>query len=148
MEVVLDGELMHTKAKSKITNTQALDNTIVLYDLLYLGRSLLTEGFEERYNLLSKICDNPKEMEPKKRGLVVQKVDESQLWLAETFHNDFLYRFYEMYEFDKYQRDKFPEIEGLVCKRAKQSRLRLGNFQYDVNWMMRVRKTKEKVYLF
>jgi hypothetical protein len=148
IEVVLNGELVHGQAVSDITGAQALRHTIALFDLLYLGKPLLTEGFEERYNLLTGICGSPTTLEPKKRGLVVAEVGESKLWLAECFKDDFLYRFYEMYEHDDQGRDKFPEIEGLVCKKAKGSALKLGNVAYDVNWMMRVRKTKEKVYLF
>jgi hypothetical protein len=103
------------------------------------------------------LCGNPTQYEPKKRGLMVSEYGDeagkhpeylSQIWLAETFRDEFLYRFYEMYEFDKHGRDKFPDIEGLVCKRAKHSMLKSGNQEYDVGWMMRVRKTKENVYLF
>lgn len=148
LELVLDGELLHTKAKSKITNKQAQTNTIVLYDILFCNRILLQMPFEERYNLLSGICGKPKIYEPKKRGLAVSKVEESELWLAENFLEEFAYRFYEMYEFDREGNDKFPEIEGLVCKRGKGSFLNIGNTKYDVSWMMRVRKTKEKIYLF
>ena len=148
VEVVLNGELIHGQAVSDVTGQQALRHTVVLFDLLYLGRPLLTEGFEERYNLLASICGSPVKLEPKKRGLAVAEVGESKLWLAEVFRNEFLYRFYEFFEFDEQGRDKFPEIEGLVCKRATGSALKLGNVPYDVNWMVRVRKTKEKIYLF
>jgi|SRR5581483_4634907 len=148
-EVVLDGELIHEKAKSKITNTQASTHTIVLFDLLYYGKYLLMETFEERYKLLTQICKSPTKLEDEKRGLLVEEKKEGKLWLAECFDNDFSYRFYEMYEFDKNNNDKYPEIEGLMCKRlGRMSRLRMGNVPYDVTWMMRVRKTKEKTYLF
>jgi hypothetical protein len=140
--------LIHGQAVSDITGTQALRHCIVLFDLLWLGKPLLTEGFQERYNMLQSICGKPQTLEPKKRGLVIKEVGESKLWLAETFPDDFAYHFYEFYEFDEQGRDQFPEIEGLVCKKAKNSALRLGNVPYDVDWMMRVRKTKDKVYLF
>ncbi len=147
-DVVLDGELLHGQAISQITGQQALRHTIVLFDILYLNKNLLTEDFGERIFLLSSICGDPKSLEIKKRGLVVQEVGESRLWLAQLFQDEFLYRFYEMYDFDSSGLDKYPDIEGLVCKRVKNSRLGLGNIQYDVNWMMRVRKTKEKTYQF
>jgi len=147
LEVILNGEFVHGQAKSKITGEQAQKHTFALFDLLYCGKPLLTQGFEERYNLLASLCGNPKTLEPKKRGLLVNKVGESQIWLAEIFRDEFMYRFYEMYEFDKVGNDKYPDIEGLMCKRVN-GRLKAGNVQYDVNWMMRVRKTKEKVYLF
>lgn len=147
-EVVLDGELIHGQAVSEITGHQALTDTIVLFDILYCGKPLLTEGFVERYNLLARICGNPQKLEEKKRGLVVATYDESQLWLAEVFKDEFLYHYYEFLQFDQHKRDRFPEIEGLVCKRDTASQLQLGNKAYDVGWMMRVRKTKQKVYLF
>lgn len=156
-EVVLDGEFIHGQAVSDITGVQSQRNTLALFDILYYGRPLLMMDFQERYELLTKLCGNPNEYEPKKRGLMVSEWGDeagkhpeylSQVWLAETFRDEFLYRFYEMYEFDKHGRDKFPDIEGLVCKRAKHSMLKAGNQEYDVTWMMRVRKTKENVYLF
>ncbi len=147
-EVVLNGELLHTKAKSKITNAQAATNTIVLYDILFLDTILLYKGFAERFAILNQICNAPKVQEKKKRALEVCKADESQIWLSEVFHDEFSYRFYEFYEFDAAKNDKYPEIEGLVCKRAEGSVLKMGNVKYDVDWMIRVRKTKEKVYLF
>jgi len=149
-EYIFDGELLHTKAVLQATGQQAAKNTIVLFDLLWAGNYLLNWSFEERYNLLAKLCYNPTELEPKKRGLVVVTSGESQLWLAEVFKDDFEYHYYEMYEFDTAGNDKYPEIEGLVLKmKGSASRLiKLGQKKYDVDWMMRCRKTKEKQYLF
>ena len=42
----------------------------------------------------------------------------------------------------------YEDIEGLVLKRKTNSKLRMGNFHYEVDWIMRVRKPKEKVYGF
>jgi hypothetical protein len=148
-EVVLDGELLHTKAKLKTANEQAQTNTIVLFDVLYINGPLLMQSFAERYEALRKICGNPTALEPKKRDLFVKECDGSQLWLAENFESDFSYRFWEFYEHDKQENDLFPEIEGLVCKKTgPASRLQLGVRPYDVSWMMRVRKKKDKIYLF
>lgn len=149
MEVVLNGELLHTKARSKITERQAATDTIVLYDLLYFGKYILTLNYLERYNLLKEICRNPEKLEPKKRALEVVSIEGSHIWLAETFTDEFSYHFYEMFEFDDRGLDKYPEIEGLVLKKIDaSSKLKLGNIKYDVDWMIRVRKTKEKIYLF
>jgi ATP-dependent DNA ligase len=145
-EYVFNGELLHTKAKSKITNEQAAANTIVLFDLLYAGRSLLMETFPQRYTMLTELCGSPTVLEPKKRAIEVGLVDESKLWLAEVFESDFEYRWYELYDFDEQGLDLYPEIEGLVLKRVMGSRLDIGNKAYDVNWMMRVRKEKTKTY--
>lgn len=149
-EYVFDGEVLHTKAVLQATGQQAAKNTIVLFDLLWAGRYLLNWSFDERYNLLAKLCHSPTDLEPKKRGLVVATSGESQLWLAEVFKDEFAYRYYEMYEFDNNGNDKYPEIEGLVLKMTgPASRLiKVGNKMYDVDWMMRCRKTKEKMYLF
>jgi hypothetical protein len=147
-EVLLNGELLHTKAKSKVTGSQAQTDTIVFYDLLYYNRLLLTETFPERYSILNRLCRSPDKLEPKKRDLLVHEYGGSELWLCQNFPDQFIDRFYDFYEF-KEGLDLYPEIEGLVCKKTgPASRLRLGNVPYDVDWMMRVRKTKEKIYLF
>lgn len=148
VEYVFDGELLHTKAKSKITNQQAATNTIVLFDLLYCGRHLLRESFIERFEILKKICGYPTNPEPKYRAIEVSSVGHSDIWLAELFFNEFEYHFYEMYDHDEDDLDIFPEIEGLVLKRLGNSPLDSGKKAYDVNWMMRVRKPKPKTYSF
>ena len=148
IDYVFDGELLHTKAKSKIMNKQAVTNTVVLFDILYCGKTLLMETFLQRYEILKSLCGNPLKLESKSRALEVTKVNDSQIWLAEIFPNEFEYHFYEFYDFDKNGNDKYPEIEGLVLKRIKNSTLNLGKTAYDVNWMMRVRKPKLKTYQF
>lgn len=147
-EVVLNGELLHSKAKSKVTGEQAQTDTIALYDLLYFNKLLLTETFPERYAILKCLCQNPEKLEPRKRDLLVNEYGGSEIWLCQNFTTGFNDQFYEFYEF-KGGEDLYPEIEGLVCKKTgPSSRLQLGNKPYDVDWMMRVRKTKEKIYLF
>lgn len=146
---VLGGELLHSKAKSKITNSQAATNTIALFDIYMADKYLLGWSQVDRLKLLADVCGNPTQLEePKKRGLVAKQVGDSQVWLAEVFPDDFSYHFYEMYERDKNGNDLFPEIEGLVL-RMKTSRLpKMTPTPYDVDWMIRCRKTKDKIYMF
>ncbi len=153
VECVLNGELLHTKAVVRSKGEQAAKDTIVLYDLLFYRKHLLTPGYLDRYDMLRQICRSPESLEPKKRALEVVTHEGSNLWLAQNFMHDFSDRFYDFYEFenddyDNPDADKYPEIEGLVCKRIGASKLKLGNAKYDVDWMIRVRKTKEKIYLF
>jgi hypothetical protein len=146
-EYVLDGELLHTKAKYKATGKQAAQNVIVLFDILYAGKYLTIPTNMERLAMLQEVAP-PVEMEPKKRALLVAKEGESQVWLAETFHDDFSYRYWEMYDFDQYGNDKYPEIEGLMLKQKDAKNTSIGTRPNDVSWMLRCRKTKEKMYQF
>lgn len=146
-EYVLDGELLHTKAKLATTNKQAVDNTIVLFDILYAGRLLTDLTTLGRLDLLSEFAPTQGH-EAKKRALFVSSYDESQIWLAETFHDDFSYRFWEFYEFDTNNNDKYPELEGLVLKNKTAKNTSTGSRPNDVLWMLRCRKTKEKMYQF
>lgn len=150
-EMVVVGELLHSKAKSKITNQQVAKDTIVLFDILYYGDHLTAMNQVERLVFLSEICGKPEVMEENSpgmisRGLVVARKDESNLWLAETFMDDFLYHFDEIIEKDKHGNDRYPEIEGLML-RLKDNHLRAGQ-KGDVNWMVKCRKYKDKVYNF
>jgi ATP-dependent DNA ligase len=146
-EYVFDGELLHTKAKLQSTQKQAADNVIVLFDMLYAGKYLTSLTTMERLELLHKIAP-PTVLEPKKRAHKICQEDESQLWLAETFTEEFSYRFWEMYEQDTAGFDKYPEIEGLVLKQKDAKNTSLGTRPNDVTWMLKCRKTKEKIYQF
>ena len=130
----LDGEFLHKKAKVALTDEQAAKNTIVLFDVLYIGRHLTTETQLDRLDLLAKICNNPTALEPvKQRALQVVTVKESHIWMAETFYKDFEDRFYDFYEYDDQRRDLYPEIEGLVL-RNKLFRLKnTGVRKYSLN---------------
>lgn len=146
-EYVLDGELLHTKAKLQTTNKQAVDNTVVLFDILYAGKFLSNLTTLERLEVLNAFAPN-QGLEPKKRALFVSSYDESQIWLAETFHDDFSYRFWEFYDYDTNGNDRHPELEGLVLKNKLAKNTSVGNRPNDVLWMLRCRKTKEKMYQF
>ena len=130
----LDGEFLHNKAKIASTDEQAAKDTIVLFDILYAARHLTTETQLERLDLLTKICNNPIELEPvKRRALQVVSVKGSHIWMAETFHSDFEDRFYDFYEYDDQRRDLYPEIEGVVL-RNKQFRLKnTGAAKYSLS---------------
>lgn len=146
-EYVFAGELLHTKAKLQTTQRQAAENVIVLFDLLYAGKYLTSLTTMERLELLHKIA-SPIGLEPKKRAHKICQEDESQIWLAETFTEEFSYRFWELYDFTESGLDKYPEIEGLMLKQKDAKNTNLGTRPNDVTWMLRCRKTKEKMYQF
>lgn len=146
-EYVLNGELLHNKAKLATSGRQAVENVVVLFDVLYAGKYLTNMTTLERMDLLSEIA-LASELEPKKRALKVCENFESQLWLAETFYDDFSYRFWELYEHNDNGDDLYPEIEGLMLKMKDAKNTSIGNKPNDVLWMIRCRKTKEKMYQF
>jgi ATP-dependent DNA ligase len=146
-EYVLDGELLHNKAKIKTTNKQAAENVIVFYDILYAGKFLTNLTTTERIDLLYKIAP-PNGLENKGRAFKVDENDESQIWVAEVFYDDFSYHFWEMYDFNDKGEDQYPEIEGLVLKMRSAKNTGIGSRPNDVPWMIRCRKPKEKMYMF
>lgn len=151
-ELVLAGECLHTKAKSKITGQQVATDTIVLFDILYYDKHLTGHNQVERLDFLSSICGDPVEQEPgnfpgsTSRALVVKTTENAHLWLAEVFYEEFSYHFDECFDEDKEGRDKYPEIEGLML-RVRNSRLAAGT-KGDVEWLIRCRKAKDKTYMF
>ena len=153
-ELIVVGELLHSKAVSKITNQQAAKDTIVLFDVIYYDNHLTTLNQVDRLELLASLCGNPTKLEAgafpgaTKRAWVVRDDRDSHLWMAETFTKDFSYHFDECCfdQLDKQGRDRYPEIEGLVL-RQKDSKLTIGG-SGDVNWLVRCRKTKDNVYAF
>lgn len=144
----LDGEFLGKKAKVALTQQQAAKDTLVLYDILFMGRHLNQENQQTRLDLLSKICNHPTEHEPKKRALQVVNKESSHIWMAETFDKEFEYRFYEFVDEDEQGRDLHPEIEGIVL-RNKQFILRnAGVKQYSLKGeVIRCRK-RDKVRAF
>lgn len=142
------GELMHSRSKSPITGQQRLRDTVVLYDVMMAnGRYLLQPTQEERLGILADACGRPQAKEEGLRALVVAEQKGGSLWLAESFGDDFEYRFDEFFVF-RDGLDVYPEVEGLVL-RQKASRLTsLGNKEYDVPWIVRCRKPKPGKYDF
>lgn len=154
-ETILCGELLHTKAKSKITNQQEATDTIVLFDVLVYDDVYLTQINQmERLHLLAEICGRPQQLEGPKafgatsRALVVEDYQTAHLWLAQVFPDDFLYHFDEMCtgQKDRHGRDKYSEIEGLILRRRDSRLVFKKNGIGDVDWLIRVRKPKPKVY--
>ena len=79
------------------------------------------------------------------RAFLAKQEGESNSWLAERFYDEFFYHFDECMDEEKGV-DKYPEIEGLIL-RLKNSKLH-SNPKRDVEWIMRCRKPKNKVYDF
>lgn len=155
-EIVVVGELLHCKAVNKTTKEQELKDTIVLFDILKFKTNLSNVLQEERLNLLADVCGNPKFLESPKfpgatqRALIVKNEKESNLWLAERFDKEFSYHFDEccLDQVDGNHHDLYPEIEGLVL-RLKESKLQFKNDGIgDVDWIIKCRKKKSKMYQF
>jgi hypothetical protein len=145
-EYVFNGELLHTKAKHKSSGKQAATDTIVLFDVLYIKRYLAVEQLEERLALLTDICRDPQVYDKDKQGLIVAHEDESQIWLAETYYDDFNYHFWKFVDEDAQNNDRYPLIEGLMLKRKGSTNIGFGSKPVDVTWMTRCRKLKDKIY--
>ena len=118
--------------------------TIVLFDLLFAGVYLASMSAEKRLEELAGCC-GPTQPEERGRALVVKQVGESNLWLAESFDDDFLFHFDEFWDDDEGGNDKWPEIEGLILRR-RDGLLLSGDRLQDVEWMLRCRKPKPNVY--
>ncbi len=146
-EYVLNGELLHTKSKSKITGKQAVRNCVVLFDILFAGRYLSNLTTLQRLDMLEEIAPSTT-LEPGKRAFFVTNSGESQVWRAETFFDEFSYRYWEFFDTDDLGNDRYPEIEGLMLKNKTAKNTSLGNRPNDVPLMLRCRKTKEKMYQF
>lgn len=129
----LDGEFLHKKAKVASTDQQAAKDTLVLFDVLYLGRYLNREDQLTRLDLLADICHHPTEHESKERALQVVSKGSSHIWMAETFNNDFEYLFYQFYDYDERGNDLHPEIEGVVLRNKQFVLKNLGAKKYSLN---------------
>ena len=141
--VVLDGEFLGTKAVNKVSGKQAVEETLVLFDILFLNENLYQMKQMYRLALLNQICREPEVFEPKKRALQVATHNSASLWLAPVFYEDFNYHFYNFYDFDDAGNDLWPEIEGLVLRR-KNGLLKLGDKHYDTNALLRCRKPSNR----
>lgn len=124
-EYWLDGELLDHKTKSK-----RYKGKIVLFDVLQAGHYLIKRlDQSQRIKLLAEICRNPKDLEPNE-GIALRVTDD--IWMAETWINDFKTHFEEFLRLD--------EIEGLVLRKSKSFIDNFGQKEYDVSWIVRVRK--------
>jgi hypothetical protein len=124
-EYWLDGELLDHKTKSK-----KYKGKIVLFDVLHAGQYLIKKLNQlQRIQLLSEICRHPKDLEPNE-GIALRVTDD--IWMAETWSSDFKAHFERFIHLD--------EIEGLVLRKSKSFIDNLGQKEYDVSWIVRVRK--------
>lgn len=124
-EYWLDGELLNNK-----TSSQQYKEKIILFDLLYAGHYLFGKYKQlDRLQMLSEICKNPISHEPT-NGIALEI--SQNLWLAESWDKDFRLRFEEFLHLD--------EIEGLVLRKKDSVIKHFGNKEYDVDWLLRVRK--------
>ena len=141
VEYWLDGEYLDKKAKLASGN-QAVTETIVLFDILFAGRYLSQPSQLERIDLLAEVCHHPTQLEEGQRALLVAQVGSGQLWMAETFKDEFEYHFYEFYEFDAQKNDLHPEIEGVVLRNKQFRLLNPGFEQYRVQGTQVIRCRK------
>jgi ATP-dependent DNA ligase len=123
-EYWFDAELLNNK-----TTTPHYKNRVVLFDVLHAGRYLFGKpNLLGRYDILSEICGHPQDLEP--QGIALRVTEN--IWLAETFHENFEERFKDFIEMD--------EIEGLVLKKAKSALDNFGVKEYEIGWQLRCRK--------
>ena len=124
-EYWLQGELLNNKTK-----TPEYKNRIVLFDVLQAGRYLFGRPQQmDRLAILDQICKHPTELEPN-QGIAL-KVTEN-IWMAQTWDKDFQKHYEEFLDLD--------EIEGVVLREKKNVIDNYGQKEYDVRWMLRVRK--------
>jgi hypothetical protein len=121
----LNGELLDHKTKSK-----EYKGKIVLFDVLHAGRYLIRKFDQlQRIELLDEICRHPKILEPN-HGVALQVTKD--LWMAETWKEDFQLHFNELINLD--------EIEGLILRKKNSYIDNFGQKQYNVSWIVRCRK--------
>jgi|LSQX01.3.fsa_nt_gb ATP-dependent DNA ligase len=128
----LDGELLHP----------LVPNTIVLFDVLQLGRYLLGENQLDRLSLLANLCGNPYQDCP--FGVATQV--SQNVWLAQGGDQHFVK------EFGRFLDSRFgPDgglvtettpgrlVEGLVLRRKDSVLDSYGARPYEVDWQLRCR---------
>jgi ATP-dependent DNA ligase len=121
VEYWLDSEIMSKTPNSK--------KEIVFYDVLQVDKYLFGgPKLLKRLDILSEICGLPKVLVEDRLALQIS----DHLWLAETFHNDFVARFNESLN--------NPKIEGLVLKKIDSVLDYYGDKYYETNWLIRCRK--------
>lgn len=124
-EYWLDSELLNAKTKNS-----AYKSKIVLYDVLQAGRYLFgAPDLLGRLAILDRICNHPQQKEPN-LGIALRVTDN--IWMAETFDQNFTDRFNDFIKND--------EIEGVVLKRKDSVIKDYGKKEYEVSWQIRCRK--------
>ena len=129
---VFDSLLMHNK-------NALVKDTVVLMDILvYNSDYLYLVDYEDRYDILAKICGKPKSLE-KESGLALALKVNEHLWLAKNYEKDFRKLFEKWGTTFK---DGQRIVEGLVFKKKD------GKLEYHFNsekctWMYKVRYPKK-----
>lgn len=125
-EYWLNGELLDHK-----TTTPKYKGKIVFFDILAAGKYLFNGPNQlARLELLAKVCRNPTQLEPYK-GIALQVTD--RIWMAETWQDNFVARYKDLIT--------LPEIEGLILRQKTSVLDNFGQKEYQVPWILRVRKT-------
>jgi len=127
-EYWLDGELLWSKPGNR-----AYKGVVVLFDVLqcsHKGRDEYLFGVNQeiRLDLLKNICNNPYQLDSTGIGLKATP----NIWMAEVFHNNF----YQHYK----KHIHLPVIEGLMLRELKSELDNNGFREYEVPWLLRVRK--------
>jgi hypothetical protein len=129
---VFDSLLMHSK-------NALVKDTVVLMDMLvYNSDYLYLVEYEDRYDMLKKVCGNPKKLEKDSSLELALKVTE-HLWLAKNYEKDFRKLFNK---WEGVFKDGQRIVEGLVFKQ------KTGKLEYHFNsekcsWMYKVRYPKK-----
>lgn len=126
----LAGELLHQK-----TTDPHYQNRIVLFDVIQAGHKVFVGPSAPdqmaRLSLLSNICRQPTQLEPK-RGIALVVTDN--IWLAETFPDRFPHHFQRFAGVD--------EIEGLMLKKRAGKLREIGDEYWETTDWIRVRREK------
>jgi len=127
LEYWIDGGVMN--------KTKDGPNCLILFDLLQAGPYFFAKPDQMgRLALLSDICGNPTDKGDiaydQMAGLALKVSDN--IWLAETFTDNFVPRFNEALQTDL--------IEGLVLRRKDSCLENFGRVEYEVDWQIRCRK--------
>jgi ATP-dependent DNA ligase len=121
VEYWLDSEIM-----SKTPNSA---KEVVFYDVLQVDKYLFGgPKLLKRLDMLAEICGLPNTYAEDKLAFQISE----HLWLAETFHNNFVAHFNESLT--------NPKIEGLVLKKIDSVLDHYGQKYYETNWLVRCRK--------
>ena len=131
LEYWIDSELLDAK-----TTTPAYKSKIVMFDMLFAGKSLFLENQMGRLDILRAICRDPEELEPN-AGIALRVTDN--LWMAETFFSNFILEYKRFID--------RSEIEGLVLRDIRANLTVGGGKEETVDWILRCRKP-HKNYAF
>lgn len=132
----LDPELEYWLDGGVMMKHKGARGEMVFWDVLQAGKYLFAKPDQmERLRILADICGNPTRREP--GGIALQV--SGNIWMAETFVDDFEARFTEALDDDR--------IEGLLLRKKNSALDNFGRVYYEVGWQLRCRKPS-KAYNF